>query len=326
MNNLHSGRISQALIYTGKLFRLFIFKNDWKVLPMAAVIAALVAYVMGERIFNNMAGTLLGSFGFTCICVWNGCFNSIQAVCRERPIVKREHRSGLHMSSYILAHMTYQAFICICQSVIIVAVMHIANIRFPAVSHMTGNVNIDFLVTFFLITYASDMTALFISSVVRNTTTAMTIMPFVMIFELVFSGGLFALPSASEGLTDFAISKWGLNSLCSIGEYNTLPNDAIIGALDKMDISRLSDEPITDEDMGESDITLTESAQIMKEYLEDPDTRARFMVKCGLMAYKEDFASTADNILTCWLNMLGSVILFPILSVISLEFIDKDKR
>ena len=42
----HTGRGSQVRIYLGKQLRFFINENDWKVLPMAAVIAALVAMVI----------------------------------------------------------------------------------------------------------------------------------------------------------------------------------------------------------------------------------------------------------------------------------------
>ena len=42
----HRGRGSQILIYLGKQFRFFINESDWKVLPMAAVIAGLVGMVI----------------------------------------------------------------------------------------------------------------------------------------------------------------------------------------------------------------------------------------------------------------------------------------
>ena len=38
----HSGRDSQVRIYLGKQMRFFINESDWKVLPMAAIIAAMV--------------------------------------------------------------------------------------------------------------------------------------------------------------------------------------------------------------------------------------------------------------------------------------------
>ena len=85
-----SGHIYQTFIYLGKLFRMFIFQNDWKVLPMAAIIAGLVSFVVGKNVFVNQEGTLTGTFALTCVCIWNGFFNSIQVICRERPIVKKE--------------------------------------------------------------------------------------------------------------------------------------------------------------------------------------------------------------------------------------------
>ena len=39
MSGGHRGRIAQIPIYLGKDFRMFIFQNDWKVLPMSALIA-----------------------------------------------------------------------------------------------------------------------------------------------------------------------------------------------------------------------------------------------------------------------------------------------
>ena len=71
----HTGRGSQVRIYLGKQLRFFINENDWKVLPMAAIIAALVAMVIRKRYFVNMEGSLIGGFALTCVGIWNGCFN-----------------------------------------------------------------------------------------------------------------------------------------------------------------------------------------------------------------------------------------------------------
>ena len=51
----HRGRESQVPIYLGKLFRMFVYQNDWKVLPMAAVIAGLVAMVIRNIFFRTIA-------------------------------------------------------------------------------------------------------------------------------------------------------------------------------------------------------------------------------------------------------------------------------
>ena len=95
----HTGRVAQVFIYLGKCLRMFVYQSDWKVLPMGAVIAALVTMVVGANLFKTQEGTKLGVFALVCVCIWNGFFNSIQVVCRERDIIKREHRAGLHMSA-----------------------------------------------------------------------------------------------------------------------------------------------------------------------------------------------------------------------------------
>ena len=121
-NVRYKSRLEQIPIFLGKHLRMFINEGNWKVLPLSAIIAYLVVYVIGQRMFINMEGTAYAAFAVTCVCLWNGVFNSIQVVCKERGIIKREHRAGLHISSYLVSHMIYQAAICLIQVIIILVV------------------------------------------------------------------------------------------------------------------------------------------------------------------------------------------------------------
>ena len=219
----HKGRGSQVLIYLGKQFRFFINENDWKVLPMAAIIAALVAMVIRNKFFINMEGSLIGAFALTCVAIWNGCFNSIQSVCRERPIIKREHRSGMHVSAYVAAHMIYQFFLCVMQAGLSMYVFQIVGIQFPDRGFMTPWMMLDIGISMLLVSYAADMMSLFISSISHTTTGAMTVMPFVLIFQLVFSGGIIPLPAWSAPLSDLTVSTYGIQVIAAQAGYNHLP-------------------------------------------------------------------------------------------------------
>ena len=219
----HNGRSGQVLIYLGKQLRFFINENDWKVLPMAAIIAALVSMVIRNKFFINMEGSLIGAFALTCTGIWNGCFNSIQTICRERAIIKREHRSGMHVTSYICAHMIYQFLLCTAQTAVTMYVLNLVGIQFPDQGFMTRWMMLDIGITMLLVTYAADMMSLFISSVSRTTTGAMTIMPFVLIFQLVFSGGIIPLPAWSQSLSNFTISNYGIKAVAAQSGYNELP-------------------------------------------------------------------------------------------------------
>ena len=118
----YRGRLGQIVLYLGKFLRIFVYQNDWKILPMAAIISALVVFVVGQNLFVTQEGTATGTFALVCVCIWIGFFNSIQIVCRERDVIKHEHRSGLHMSSYLSAQIILQLLICVLQTGIILLV------------------------------------------------------------------------------------------------------------------------------------------------------------------------------------------------------------
>ena len=230
----HRGRGAQVFIYLGKLLRMFIYQNDWKVLPMAALIAGLVSMVTRLKCFITMEGTLFGSFAMVCVCVWNGCFNSIQVICRERDVIKREHRSGMHVSSYIFSHMLYQALLCLAQTVITLIVSASTGVNYPSQGLLTKFFILEFGFSMFLITFASDMLSLWVSTLAHNTTTAMTIMPFVLIFQLVFSGGMLPLPAWSKPLSNFTISNPGLKVIAAQSDTNNRPYETISSMISKM--------------------------------------------------------------------------------------------
>ncbi len=307
----YRGRISQTFIYLGKLLRMFVYQSDWKVLPMAAIIAGLVTFAVGGNLFKTQEGTLQGCFALTCVCVWNGFFNSIQVVCRERAIIKREHRAGMYISSYIAAHMIYQVILCAMQTVITIGVCLAADVQFPGESLITGHFMIDLAITLFLVTYAADMMSLAISSMVHNTTTAMTVMPFMLIFQLLFSGGLVQLEGASKNLTNLTVAKWGLNGLCTLGNYNSLPMVSLWNQLFKFRSLEIYGE--------------TPIADIMDEIVNRGELD-NVLLAAGQYNLRADFLFTAENLMKCWECLGLMAVLFAVLSVILLQFVDRDKR
>ena len=44
---------------------MFVYQSDWKVLPMGALIAALVTFVVGQNMFVTQEGTTTGTFALT---------------------------------------------------------------------------------------------------------------------------------------------------------------------------------------------------------------------------------------------------------------------
>lgn len=223
----HRGRITQIRIFFKKLIRMFIYQSDWKVLPMAALIAGLVGIVMSGDFMVTMEGTLMCAFAMACVCIWNGSFNSIQVICRERDVIKREHRSGMHVSSYIAAHMMYQLLLCLLQTIVTLLVCYLVGMKYTGKGLFTPWLILDIGITMLLITYAADMLSLWISTLCHSTTTAMTIMPFVLIFQLIFSGSMIAIPPFAKPITMLTISNPGIKAMCAQTQVNDLPYETI---------------------------------------------------------------------------------------------------
>lgn len=307
----HPGRLSQTFIYLGKLFRMFLYQNDWKVLPMAAIISAMVAIVVGGNLYKTMEGTMTGAFALACVCIWNGFFNSIQVICRERAIVKREHRSGLHVSSYVAAHMIYQALLCVAQAAITLFVCINLKVTIPEKSLITPIPIVDLGITLFLVTYCADMLALLVSAIARTTTSAMTIMPFLLIVQLLFSGGFFSLPQQLMPLTHLTATKWGLTALCTQGDYNSLPMVSIWNSAVKLkDVEVQGEKPLLQ----------------ALSYIEDNDMRDTILYASAEQNQKPEYNFDPAIVINCWKWLIIWTVIYVVIAVILLEFIDRDKR
>ena len=256
-------------------------------------------------------GTLYGTFALTCVCIWNGFFNSIQVVCRERSIVKREHRAGLHITSYLIAHMLYQLILCVMQTIVTILICLIARVPFPAEGVVTASGLLDIGITMLLTTYAADMMALMVSCIVKNTTTAMTVMPFLLIFQLVFSGGLIQLDGPIENVKVATIAHWGMDSLCTVGQFNKLPMVSLWNTLVQFkNIEVFGTKPL-----------LT----ILRD-IEAHDMVKDFTLWSGSQTANKAYEAMASNVLNCWGWLILLLVIFVVVGVIALKFIDKDKR
>ena len=309
-NLKYTGRGAQIGIYFKKYMRMFVYQSDWKVLPIGAIIAALITFVVGGSLFVTQEGTTTGTFALSCVCIWNGFFNSIQVVCRERDIIKKEHRSGMHISSYILAHMLYQLLICFLQTVITILICFIAGVKFPVEGVVMPLGILDIGITILLMTYAADIMALMVSCLVKTTTTAMTIMPFLLIYQLIFSGSLFEL-GAIDWIKVTTISHWGIDDLCIIGRFNNLPMVTLWNTMVQFkDVSIDGQKPL-----------LTILQDVEKNNMVE-----EFTVWSGEYNANPAYESIAANVLPGWLIMILMVVLFALVAVIALKFIDRDKR
>ena len=305
----YKSRMGQIPVYFGKQLRLMIGERNWKVLPMAAIIAFLVVYVLGRKMFRNMEYTKFGSLAVICVCIWNGMFNSIQVVCKERDIIKREHRAGLHISSYLIAHMLYQAIICLLQVIISLVIFKSCGMYFPEHGLMTGSFTLDLAITMFLVTFAADMMALMVSCIAHTPMTAMTIMPFLLVVQLVFAGGIFPLErQGAKLISKGTISSWGIRAVNTAADYNGQKSVALTQAIDMMQDS--SDEIMVK----------------VHNVLEIDEVQEKLQYYTAQKLMNRDYEYKKDNLLHSWGILSLFTLIYIFIGLLFLELVDHDKR
>ena len=212
----------QIHVYFKKLFRINMREKSWKYLIFALIISLLVAMIVGPDMFANFETTNSGFFTLTSACIWIGIFNSIQSVCKEHEIIRAEYRQGMKIAAYVSAHALWQALLCLAQAIIIFVVCCIF-MQFDKSQHLLISAYAENFVTIYLLTFGASILGLMISSISGNPTTAMTIMPFVLIVQLIMSGCLFQLSGASEFISFFTLSRWGMAAFGCEAGLNTIP-------------------------------------------------------------------------------------------------------
>lgn len=302
-------RAKQVSVYVGKCFRIFWHEKGWKVVLFGAIISAIIAWVPGDKMFVYKVNTKNGAFAIVCACIWIGLFNSIQSICRERKIIKREHRTGLHISSYIVAHMIYEFCICFIQSVIMVLALVIFRDNIPKEGVILPGI-LELFLTSLMIMYASDVLGIAVSSFVKSENAAMAAMPFVLIIQLVLAGIIFELEGSVNAVSNVTISKWGVKAICSTCDINHMQ--------DAFTVLQIETEQEQMEDALGEDLTDDQIEEIEEKYMEqqlEDDERT-----------DEGFDDSPGVILSCWLVMMVYTLLYGVISILALKMVDRDKR
>ena len=206
-----------------RLMKYFAFRYDWVNLPIAVLITTIVASIAKADFFTSMDGTVKGSLALTCTAIWNGCFNSIKTICRERGNVRRMKDKGMYISSYIVAVVIYQALLCLVQTALAMYTCTLIGIRFPYDGVIVNSLVFEIGITMFLISFAADMLCLCISATVKEVATAMTVMPFVLVVHLVFSGSVINISAWSNSISKLTISNYGVKCIAAQAGYNDKP-------------------------------------------------------------------------------------------------------
>ncbi len=216
---------SQLPVLTARYTELI--RNDIQRMAILFVQPILIAFLLSivadkEIMYRIRLDTRSVLFSICCAGIWIGLFNSIQEVCKERPILKREYMGGVKLIWYTMSKFIVQTVIGAIQSVLMMSVFMLL-IGSPKEGVLFGAPAPELMITIWMTIEASMALGFVVSSLVKTGTLAMTLAPIVLIIQLLFSGILFTLKGLSEKVSYVTVSKWSMEALGSTCVLNDLP-------------------------------------------------------------------------------------------------------
>lgn len=213
--------VSQLSTLSRRYVRLLMNDTQRLVLLVlqAPLLAMLICMVAGDDCFTVYEGTKSCLFALSCAAFWIGILDSIQEICKERVILKREYAGGLKLGAYVLSKVLVLGALCVVQSVLLTGVF----CAFEGVpSDALWNPMAELFFTVLLTTLSAMCLGLAISALFRNPDRAIAVAPILIMPQILFSGLIFKLEGAAEKISIFVNCRWGMEAFGTTANLNAL--------------------------------------------------------------------------------------------------------
>lgn len=216
-------RWRQLAILTRRYFELMLAdrKNLALLLAQAPIIGlllVLVSHVDGMttgRIEAKKVIFMLATTG-----VWFGVINAAREICKEAAVLRRERLAGLHASAYLASKFVVLSLLVLVQSALLLGVLAI-RMHFPSPGVMMP-APVEIYLTVALSGIAGISLGLCISAASSTPDKATSLIPIVLVPQVLFAGVMFALHHITRVLSDLVTSRAAVDALSAIVDLNRL--------------------------------------------------------------------------------------------------------
>lgn len=186
----------------------------------APVIAFLFSLIVTEDLFEYYDETKAILFSLATSAIWLGLLNSVQEICKERVILKKEYMANLHLSSYLCSKVVVQGLLALIQSLLLIFSFSLF-VDVPVTGVVFGW-KLEIILSVFLTIFSASALGLIVSSLSKDSSVAMTYVPLLLVPQLLFSGMLFPLDGIVAVISNFILSRWSVEALGTITDLNGL--------------------------------------------------------------------------------------------------------
>ena len=182
-------------------------------------ILTLTCFAVRSGAFEEYAATRACLFAILMCNIWSGTFNSIAMFYSESDYLLDDLNKFLSVKVYVFSNFLIQVFLCLIEALVSTVIFN-AFYDYDPTGIIFENKSIEYAITFFLILCSADMLGFLVGMTIRNITSAMSIIPIILIVQFLFSGCLFELEGILNKLANFTTAKWGFSALGSITNLN----------------------------------------------------------------------------------------------------------
>ncbi|HEU5367004.1 MAG TPA: FHA domain-containing protein, partial [Ktedonobacterales bacterium] len=207
----------QLLVLTTRYLELL--KNDpinlGILLLQAPVIALLLMWFTTQDIFTTTNGidapVRSPLFLMVVAAIWFGIINAVREIVKEAPIYRRERAMHLGVIPYVMSKVLVLGVLCLVQSLILLACIGWKG-GYPAHGVMWPPF-LELYISLALTALAGLMVGLALSALAPNADRAISLVPLIMLPEIIFSGTMFQLSGVLGTIADIMAARWGLSAL-----------------------------------------------------------------------------------------------------------------
>tara|TARA_B100000925_G_scaffold174317_2_gene131336 strand:+ start:5475 stop:7760 length:2286 start_codon:yes stop_codon:yes gene_type:complete len=193
--------------------RYFTIKTNDKVNTFVMLLQAPIIALLICIIFSELSSAVL--FMMAISAIWLGAQNAAREIVSESAIYKRERMYNLEIFTYVLSKISVLAIFSFIQSFIFILILFI---HFSSAIESLNNPTYHFI-WMFVISISSTFMGLLLSSLVKNSERAMTILPLILIPQIMLAGSIAKVNSIFvEFISYFTISRWGVEGFSIIQE------------------------------------------------------------------------------------------------------------
>ncbi len=226
------GAFHQFLILTRRYLVLFAHDpiNLLILLAQAPIIAGLVTVLAERHSLHDVMAPANPAvhmdfvaqrtlFILSCSAIWFGIINAAREIVKEKAIYLRERAVNLGILPYVMSKVVVLGALCAIQSFVLLAIVGTKS-GYPPRGILWPGTNGSFAelyISLVLMALAGLMLGLLVSALAPTTDRALSIVPIILIPQILFSNVIFSLSDpVSKWISYFMPSRWGMQATGSI--------------------------------------------------------------------------------------------------------------